>query len=330
MNIENKEQLRQAIEHLGRLYEALADLKNEIWGINPKNFLLFAEGPLREIHQVREEIMTYAGESIADEAEVDIRIKIIGPTVKWRETRIGIITAFLNSLRKGVQQLAVFNESLKSSPWTTKMMKIACDLQLVDLAPGSLDIGLNIPFVVSAEQTDLFKAIENTPARPAMDDFLQIAKWASSSLPPNELDKIFSDQRKRRVALKAIKPFIPRKLGDVDSVQIYGPIWKERDPISLNKLANDRIASAFAETLLEREVRHEGHVREINLDSRTFILKTMPEAFAVHCSFSSELERTAIGALNRRVIIIGITEADISGEAVGRLKVSELIPVEDN
>ena len=57
--IESSAQLQQAIEQIENLYEGLNALRRDILPKNPRNFALFAEGPLDEIHKLQREIDNY-------------------------------------------------------------------------------------------------------------------------------------------------------------------------------------------------------------------------------------------------------------------------------
>ena len=59
--IQSDEQLQQAIEQIERLYQGLNALRADILPKNPRNFALFAEGPLDEIHKLQAEIDQYIG-----------------------------------------------------------------------------------------------------------------------------------------------------------------------------------------------------------------------------------------------------------------------------
>ena len=59
--ITNDEQLDQAMEQLGRMYRALADLRKEVLPVNARNFVLMAEGPMDEIRRLEEQIGVYTG-----------------------------------------------------------------------------------------------------------------------------------------------------------------------------------------------------------------------------------------------------------------------------
>ena len=59
--IENDSQLRVSYEALGDLYQVLASYRAKILPKNPRNYALFAQGPLEEIRKIQAEIDAYLG-----------------------------------------------------------------------------------------------------------------------------------------------------------------------------------------------------------------------------------------------------------------------------
>lgn len=59
--IENDEQLEITYVALGHMYRALASLRQEILPVNPRQYALFAEGPLDDIRKLQAEIDAYLG-----------------------------------------------------------------------------------------------------------------------------------------------------------------------------------------------------------------------------------------------------------------------------
>jgi hypothetical protein len=57
--IENVEQVRQAIEQMGRMQRILESYRVDMLPRNPRNFAVFAEGPLDEIRKLQTEISDY-------------------------------------------------------------------------------------------------------------------------------------------------------------------------------------------------------------------------------------------------------------------------------
>lgn len=57
--IKTTEQLEQAIEQMGRMQRILESYRADILPKNPRNFAIFAEGPLDEIRKLEAEISDY-------------------------------------------------------------------------------------------------------------------------------------------------------------------------------------------------------------------------------------------------------------------------------
>lgn len=57
--IKTTEQLYQAIEQMGRMQRILESYRADILPKNPRNFAIFAEGPLDEIRKLQAEISDY-------------------------------------------------------------------------------------------------------------------------------------------------------------------------------------------------------------------------------------------------------------------------------
>ncbi len=57
--IDTPEQLYQAIDQMGRMQRILESYSNDILAKNPRNFAVFAEGPLEQIRQLQTQIEEY-------------------------------------------------------------------------------------------------------------------------------------------------------------------------------------------------------------------------------------------------------------------------------
>jgi hypothetical protein len=57
--IETSDQLQQAIEQMGRMQRILEAYRTDVLPQNPRNFVVFAEGPLEEIGRLRTEMGEY-------------------------------------------------------------------------------------------------------------------------------------------------------------------------------------------------------------------------------------------------------------------------------
>jgi len=57
--VTDSEQLYQAIEQMGRMQRLLESYRKDILPQNPRNFAIFAEGPLDEMRKLQAEIDDY-------------------------------------------------------------------------------------------------------------------------------------------------------------------------------------------------------------------------------------------------------------------------------
>lgn len=69
--IETTDQLYQAIEQMGRMQRILESYRADILPKNPRNFAIFAEGPLDEIRKLQAEISEYVNR-LEEVEEVDV------------------------------------------------------------------------------------------------------------------------------------------------------------------------------------------------------------------------------------------------------------------
>jgi len=57
--IETSDQVQQAIEQMGRMQRILESYRHDVLPKNPRNFAIFAEGPLDEIRRLQREVDDY-------------------------------------------------------------------------------------------------------------------------------------------------------------------------------------------------------------------------------------------------------------------------------
>jgi len=57
--IQNEAQLKQAIEQIQNLCQALDSLREEVFAKNPRNFAILAEGPVDEIRKLQADVDDY-------------------------------------------------------------------------------------------------------------------------------------------------------------------------------------------------------------------------------------------------------------------------------
>ncbi|MGB7540733.1 MAG: hypothetical protein WBM28_01805 [Burkholderiales bacterium] len=323
--IRDDQDLTRANAALGDLYRALAALRREYAETHAPTFTLLAEGPLQEIARIQADIDVYSGASLAAHDQAPLWIRLVGPKARWGEMPASIVTAFLDALRKGVQSIAGFRTSERRAGRPSAELQLACDFEVSLFLPGSFEVGVRLP---EPDQREFFPTEFRVVAEAALQEFLVAAEWAGRPNPQLEqLETAIPEAQSRRVALRAIKPFVPRRQGGVDFVDLYGSATARSGRIHLAPGAADSIAKALTESIDESEEVVEGDIREMDLDKRTFRLRNVAEVGEVHCRFGDDLLATASELLGKRVRVIG-TRRSTSRGTKGALSVTDLEKLE--
>jgi hypothetical protein len=327
MAIVNDDQLELAFEQVRRLHRAMATLKRQTSN-NARNFALLAEGPIGQLEAIQAEIAQYTGLAALREDQAELWLRIEGNSVGWREASTSVTTAILDALRKGVQAVTevVATGGLGARP--TAELKRACDLQLVAIAPGSLRVGLRLPVV--DQQLTMDPKHVSVLASEALDTFLRVATWASSPDSTAGIDELGLDESLQRTALTQLLRLVPRQRGDVDLVELSGRRIRTSKAIKLLRSTRTRISEAIDRSAVERLEVHEGIVREIDLDKRSFILRHPDIPTELRCEFEEDLLDTAITALDRFVEVSGTRSVAPHRRSAGQLKVSRIDVVDES
>lgn len=318
--IENQEQLSQAIEQMNRMYRALANLKSEVFPLSSRQFALMAEGPSEEIQALQRDIDLYLGRETIEENSADLWLHICGKEIQWPDTPISVLTAFLNSLRKGLQTTATFIATGRLSTRPTSELKQFCDLRVVSLQTGSLRIGTKLPDEV---ETNSFNK-EKELAHQALSEYLKVATWLDSEQELENLESSILEPQKRRLLLNALKQITPRLRGEIDKVEIYGRLIGSGKKISLTRQTHKRIDQAIDHIVAETVETHLGDLREIDLDNYSFILRNSGDIQEIRCSFEEDLLENAKVALGRRVQVTGVRRVDDNRRSYAILKITRL------
>lgn len=314
--IRNTEQLNHTLEQMGRMYRALASLHAKAAGTI--QFPLFAEGPLDEIRKLREDIEAYTGVPEALEQDAHLVMRLEGTGLRWPEAPVSVLTSFLDALRKGIQAVAGLGEGGRRAH-LTREIKEACDLRVAAILPGSLELALRIPeeelagadMVAEdvARYDELMELGKDKTAfvATAIEEYVEIAAWASSAASPSELEERIPDTDRRRVLLNAVKRLVPTAGGAVDCVVLFGRLAAAHPPVALTRVARERIAGALQAMEEERVETHFGDLREIDLDKQSFVLRQTDDRRIVF-KYGDALGDAAKEALDRSVRVTGLSQ----------------------
>ncbi len=319
--IANDEELSGTLEQLERLYRSLHSLRTEVTPNNQRNFAVLAQGTVDFIRRLQEEIEAYTGFTAAVEHDADVWLRLRGRDLQWPNAPTSVLTAFLDSFRKGLQLVAEFMVTGQVTTRPTDELKRACDLRIVGLEAGSPRVGIRLP-----EEAQLrFDYVDDRlVAERALGEYLEVAEWVDSQAPDTVLEGKVADPSKRRLLLNALKPLVPRPRGDVESLEISGRLVPRDRPIRLTRAAHDRIDRAIDSAVAEQVETHIGDLREIDLDRRSFILRNTDHGGQIQCTFYPELWESTKEALDRRVEVSGSRAVRESSRSASALRVSRL------
>jgi len=88
-------------------------------------------------------------------------------------------------------------------------------------------------------------------------------------------------------------------------VEISGRSVPDRRTIRLTHEAYHRFVYVADQRAAEEVETYTGHLREIDLDRRTFTLRDVTDVRTVRCTFQDDLVETVRAALGRRVRVTG-------------------------
>jgi hypothetical protein len=226
---------------LGRMYRAMAALRDEVLPVNARQFALMAEGPGDQIQRLQAQIDAYAGREAAEEYDADVWLRLYGRDIEWPEVPTSVLTAALDAFRKGVQMVAQLISSGQVTTRPRRELKRACDMRLVAFRPGSLRIGLRLP---DQPEVDFAASREKSLGHQALVTYLDVAAWVSSEGDLPDREQQIEHAQERRWLLHTLKLLVPRPRGDVEGVEISSRLIPHGRTIRLTRAAYHRLIRA--------------------------------------------------------------------------------------
>jgi hypothetical protein len=299
MGIENEADLKSTLTALGTLYRGLDALRAE-FGNQPLRLRLLAEGPLDEIQRLEADLESYA--AAFHSPSVTLWFTLIGGLARWAETPSRVLSGALDSLRKSIQSIALYDLVGRTDRRPTRALLEASDPELVLLKSGSLRIGLRW---FHSGQTNLFRTEESAVAH-ALDSAVRAVR---------ELDNrgvnALSDEEpnRRRVIFRAIASLAPSRRSDVEAIALSGPQIGPDEAMLLSVRTNELAKAAIREVLSPREAFYDGEIRELDLDRKTFYLRSVEDFGEIHCKARDVDFRRVREALDTQVRVFGAFES---------------------
>jgi hypothetical protein len=307
--IRNDEQLQRTRAALLHVEASLASLHRQKADIHPDRFALMAEPVLDQMQRLRADIDEYLGVTAVAQAIVPIWLRLQGPGIELYNAPASVLTAIIDLFRVGVQAVAEFLLRGVANLRPTALIRHACDLRIVDLAPGSVQVGLSLSELPPDlfEQDGIVQQVQN-----ALRLYLKAAAWAGSEEDAVQLEAAIPDAEQRRVVLNQVARLIPRSRGSLEVVEVSGRLVKH-GRIQLRREARERVREAVQRTVQHELVKAAGVLREIDLDARTFVVRDLEGTVETRCVIdpkADDLLRIAKESLDDRGTVLGVRVID--------------------
>jgi hypothetical protein len=239
--IRTHEGLAQALEAMGDMCRALVSVREDILPVNPRNFAVYASGFVDEIRKLQEQIDEFSGRVAAEEHGSDVWLRVVGPPQDLAEVPMGLVTALLGAFREAVQAVTGFASAGQHATRPDGALERASDFRITAFRLVGPCVGMRIP-----DDLDGCDSQDQSLVRQALGRLLEVADWAGSDAPAEDLESLCPDPRERRVILDALKPLVPRPGGDIERLEVSGRAAPRGRTISLTRASHPRIDQAIA------------------------------------------------------------------------------------
>ena len=316
--IASEPELRQTQEQLLQLQEALAELRNEVYTRNPERFRLMAESYIAEINMLRTRIDEYLGIRHALEAASDITIRISSASFAEGAAPTTVVSRTITALQRGLQRVGEFlarTRNTGTEGFSRASLARHFEFDVIAVVPGSFEVALKVsspqsgavPYEIAADALEKLGAL--------------IRQTGQVEIVPEQLRRIIPDLNFQLQVLQSLRELAPLQRRREYIVELGGSILRD-ERVVFTRRTRKQLAD-----LIRTEVQdavEEGIVREINLDRRTFIMKT--QATTLRCRYQAPLEDQIKRLLDTRVSVHGRAVIAPDG-SINYMTVREVRPV---
>jgi hypothetical protein len=296
-------------KQLGRVEAALESLRRDVRPRNVKTYELMAESYVELLRSLRADVDAYLGIATAP-ARAPLAIALEGASVSLGQTSAGLITRAIDTFRRGLQSVVeVLDQSKKSdsSRRRPRWIERLCDLPLIGVVPGSVQVLLGEPTSTTFFSEDDQRALHN--AIEVLFDGLEWAQGGDDAVAPTFRHLPGATQQ---AVLTVITQLLPPQSGPIQRVAFRHSPPNERRvrQATLSRHTRDRVRGELTRLAADRTYTEvEGVIRRIDLDQQMFVLRERPDNLPeLPCEYRREIEEVVRELLDRRVIVSGTLE----------------------
>lgn len=298
-------ELQRTRTQVAELETALADLRRRVYGPSPERFRLMSESYLHEIEMLRDRIDDYLGIKAARESISDFVLKFESPLLAEGMAPAMIVNRAVSGMQKGLQKLGEFVVKARhqfGQNIPSHIMAQEFDLEIVAVAPGSFEVGLRLS---SSGRVELPPESFNE----TIQMFSQAATHVSNRDATPELwAELLPDLSSLFQVLHALKDIAPSNRRREITVGLQ--VRSSGNQFVRFDVNTRRYVSGLIRTR-RREASETGVIREVDLDKKTFKLRTATTT--LRCKWTRWDDNTMAEALDRRAQLTGTAQITPDG-----------------
>lgn len=313
--IADQRELNATREQLTELETALVELHDKVYTRSPDRYALLAEGYAAQIKKLRAKVDEYLRISLPEESMSDLVIRIVGQDFAEGIASAQVVSRTLSALHRGWQRLGEYiarQQSTMSEGLPTRIVLAKnFELDVAAFSPGSFKINLN----AALSRPDV--SSEATAA--TMESLAKVIEYVSEiDVHRQHFQAVIPELSFQFWILEAMKEIAPPSRGSSYEIEFGGRLLRGHR-VSFGSETRAEILSAIRSTT--QNASEVGVIREINLDTRTFIIRT--QTTSLRCKFASQLEDKVKRVLDKPVKVTGHAFIRLDG-TITNLKVREI------
>jgi hypothetical protein len=265
-----------------------------------------AEAYIDQIQELRQQIDDYLGVNTVRDAQADLVISLEGRDLRLGESRGSLVTRTLDAFRRGMQALVEFREDAQGGQRTggrrKQWIELLCDPPLIGITPGSVRISLGSP-----DTGDLFTEDDRRVYREGLQLLLSGVAWASEDN-SGTFEQVADSPDIRYTVLSTVRKLSTGLTGPVESIGFAGRAVDGGRSLRMTRDARRRVSEEIRRIArTQQQVEVAGTIREVDLDSNTFILRERGESLAdLTCEYDERTETDVKAYLDERVLLTGV------------------------
>lgn len=303
--IANDAELQQTRNQLSQLEHAIAELRDHVYVQNPERFRLMAESYLDEIEKLRTRIDEYIGVELARDVSTDFIVRIRSPLLTEGTAPASVVSRTVDALQRGLQRMGEFVARAQFNVpdvITHRRLIRQFQLDVVVITSGSFQVGLRV-----TEEEE--PSVSRESVKEAIRRFSEALRYAQREENREAFQRLVPDVNFQLQVLQSLKEMAPsRRRKDYD-IEFRGGFLRD-EPIVFKTETRAHIAKLIRATT--EEAHDTGVVREINLENRTFHVKT--RATTLRCRYPARLEQEIKRTLDKGVEVFGVAKVETDGK----------------